>query len=425
MNRTGTLARLRQSLLPLPALFGLAAIAASAVSSVVDRRIGFEGDLFPGGADSARSLLSSIASASLTLTAVVFSITMLVLQLTSAQYSPRVLRRFLRDRVSQTALAVFASTFIFSLAALRGVAPDAVPVTSVVIAFVLALLTIGVFVIYVNHIAQEIRVSSIIAAIADETREAIDDVCGGARSGPGTSHAWPEAAATTVVAAPHDGVVVAVNVPGLVSAAKRCDVAVELVPLVGDWVVDGAPLLRVIGDPPDHHETFTSKVSIGRERDMAQDPAYGMRQLIDIAERALSPGTNDPTTAVQAIQTVHGLLVRFACAPEPTETFCDPDGRPRFRRHLRSFGDLLDLAVDEILLYGQDSLQVTAALDAMLNDLLRVTTDARAELVSAKLEMVRRARTKLVSGKAWFVDGVVTNGSGRSHAGRGGTNDLR
>ncbi len=225
MNPLGALVRLRKSLLPVPVLFSVIAIVLAIVTSVLDRSFRFETGLFPGGAESARSLLSAIASASLTLTAVVFSITMLVLQLTSAQYSPRVLHRFLGDRVSQIALGVFASTFTFSLAALRGVAPDSVPVTSVAIAFLLALVTIAVFVVYVNHIAQEIQVSSIIWSIESEARKACDRVYGAANDD-GDQDGWPGPDAGLELPTPRRGVVTAVNVAGMVDAARRLDVAV-------------------------------------------------------------------------------------------------------------------------------------------------------------------------------------------------------
>jgi uncharacterized membrane protein len=402
VNLLGLVARLRRSLLPLPVLFSVTAIVLAIVASVVDRNVGFQTDLFPGGAESARSLLSAIASASLTLTAVVFSITMLVLQLTSSQYSPRVLHRFLSDRVSQVALGVFASTFTFSLAALRGVAPDAVPVTSVTIAFLLALVTIGVFVIYVNHIAQQIQASSIIWSIESEARKASDRVHD-AGNDDGDPALWPQPTATVTIPTPRRGVITAVNVAGMVAAARRLDVAVELVPVVGDWVPDGAALLHVLGtgEVEDPH-ALTRHVSLADERDMAQDPAYGLRQLVDIAERALSPGTNDPTTAVQAIHAIHNLLVLLAGAETPSGIACDEDGDPRLRRRQRTFSELLDLSVDEALLYGRHSLQVTAALEEMLADLCRFVPDERSDTLVAKLNRVRAERQKLLAGDASF-----------------------
>lgn len=414
MNRTSFLSRFRQSLLPLPSLFGLAAIALSILTSVVDRKVGFEDSLFPGGADSARALLAAIAGASITLTAVVFSITMLVLQLTSAQYSPRMLRRFLRDRISQAALAVFVSTFTFSLAALRGVSPDSVPVTSVAIAVLLALLAIGVFVVYVNHMAQQIRVSSLIAAIAAETKSAFQRAYVDRGEGDeGAVPPWPEGGVTAVVCSPRDGVVLAVNERRLVAAARRREATAELVPRVGEWVVEGAPLLRVRGKPGDDGEALAQEVSVGDDRDMSQDPAYGIRQLVDIAERSLSPGTNDPTTAVQAIQAIHGLLARIAPADAPSPVVCDDDGTPRFRQRHRSFADVLDLSVNEILLYGGRSLQVTAALEHMLCDLLRVARGDRSHVVATKLDQVRRVRRRLLSDDAWFAaEPSLSPGSG-------------
>jgi len=401
VNPNSAFTRFRQSLLPLPLLFAVLSIALSILTSVVDREIGFEDSLFPGGADSARSLLSSIGGASITLTAVVFSITMLVLQLTSAQYSPRMLRRFLRDRVSQAALAVFVSTFTFSLAALRGVSPETVPVTSVALAIILALVTIGVFVVYVNHMAQEIRVSSLIGSIAAETSSALQELYVDEADGTDGDARWPEGPVVTVPA-PRNGVVVGVHERGLVSAAKRLDAAAELVPVVGDWVVQGDPLLRVTGTDGEDAEALAEQVSVGDDRDIAQDPAYGLRQLVDIAERALSPGTNDPTTAVQAIQAIHGLLAQIASADGGSRVACDGDGLARFRQRRRTFADLVDLSVNEILLYGRRSLQVGAALERMLDSLGRMAEGPHANVVAVKLDQVRRVRHQFLSDEAWF-----------------------
>jgi uncharacterized membrane protein len=133
------------------------------------------------------------------------------------------------------------------------------------------------------------------------------------------------------------------------------------------------------------------RIGAGIERTMAQDPAFGFRQLVDIAERALSPAINDPTTAVQAIDRIHDLLRRVARRPAATGVHADADGVPRLVVPVPSWNDLLHLGCDEIRQYGAGSLQVCRRLHAMFEDLLTVTDPGRAEAVRAQVALLDRA----------------------------------
>ena len=380
-------------------MFVLAALVlAQVTSSVGDQLAQLPGAdlLFQGGYESARSILSSIASAAITLTALVFSITMLVLQLAASQYTPRLLRSFLKDRNSQFTLGVFAGTFTFALAALRTIrAEEDSPGFAVSVAVLLALVTVFVFIQYIDHIAKRIQISSIMHSIAKETRAALD--------------AWPADDAYPVAAVhamapegelvvcPAPGVITHVNVPALVRDAAEADAQVEVLLPIGEFVPSGAAIVRVRRLGGNDEELHPMKrVTIGPDRTMDNDPAFGLRQLIDIVERALSPSTNDPTTAVQALDLVHDILRRIVQRPTPSGVFTDDRGQVRLQIPQRQWDDFLDLAVDEALLYGRGSLQVTARLRRMLEDLLPIAPEERTESISAKLRAVEGARENLV-----------------------------
>ncbi len=361
----------------------LVAVALAVVLSQLDQELQRGGSefAFTGGPDSARSLLSTIAASMLTLTALVFSITIVVLQLTSSQFSPRALRTFLRDRQNQLALGVFLSTFVYALTALRevrgqdGVAELFVPGVTITVAFILVLVSVGLFVQYIDHIAQSIRVVTIIDRIAVETRRTID------RVHPEEEVAGPAVpllpSPTRVLSCDEPGVVASVQKGRLVSMASSAGVVVRLVPRIGDFVASGMPLLEVFGDGSRDDDDLRTAVALARERDGRQDVAFGLRQLVDIAERSLSPGVNDPSTAVQCLDQIHDLLRRLAARPYPPIAHQDEDGVVRFIASAPSWAEHVALAVDEIRLWGRGSLQVRVRMQVMFDDLLSVTQEDR------------------------------------------------
>lgn len=175
---------LRMSLWFIPAVSVIGAVLLGAGLIALDHRVPEARDwplLFPGGAESARNLLSTIAAAMVTSISLIFSVTMVVLQLASAQYSPRVLRTFLRDRLVQSVLGVYLSTFVYSILVLTSVTSSEgqeetqfVPAIAVSVAVVLTLVSLALFVRYIHHIAHSIRAVSVLRAVRDETREALE-----------------------------------------------------------------------------------------------------------------------------------------------------------------------------------------------------------------------------------------------------------
>lgn len=354
------------------------------------------GFTFGAGADGAREVLSAITGAMITFTGLVFSITIVVLQLTSSQFSPRVLRTFLRDRKTQLSLGVFVSTFVYAVMVLRTVNSTDddvfVPATATTFALVLLLASVGVFVQYIHHIATSIQVSAIIRTIADETRRTLDQrfpTGSGKPADPGLELAVDDLA-TSVVPASRSGVVTAVEEQRLVELASAADVVLRSTVRLGDFVPEGAPLLDVLGDPAELDlDAVSASIAQNRDRTLQQDVAFGFRQLVDIAERALSPGTNDPTTAVQAMDEVHDLLRRLATRPLRSGRHLDEHGRLRLVLPAEQLSDFLALALDEIEHYGSDSLQVQHRLSSLLDDVAAAALPEHRPAVQARID--RRA----------------------------------
>lgn len=344
---------------------------------------------FGAGPDGAREVLSAITTSMITFTGLVFSITIVVLQLTSSQFSPRVLRTFLRDRQTQLSLGVFVATFVYAVMVLRTVdSSDGarfVPAVATTVGVVLLLVSVGVFVGYIHHIATAIQVSSLIRAVGDETRAAID------RRMP-LDHPAPRPAAIRDRAnrqldSLSLGIVTGVDEAALVDAAQRAEVVLVLRAGLGHFVPEGAPLFDVHGDGPLDDRAVARCVQLRKDRTMEHDVAFGLRQLVDVAERALSPGINDPTTAVQALDELHDLLRRLATRALPDGIHRDESDRVRLVTPAPEFRDLLELALEEIEQYGKDARQVQERIDDLLTDLLAA---ARPEHRSAVLAALRR-----------------------------------
>ena len=331
-----------------------------------DLRFGFD-----AGPDGAREVLSAISTSMITFTGLVFSITIVVLQLTSSQFSPRVLRTFLRDRLTQFALGTFVATFVYAVTVLQTVTSGHdtfVPAVSTTVGLGLLLLSVGMFVAYIHHIATSIQVSSIMTAIGAETRETLERRYP-SRAVERTPHpAVPPGSATDVISAPRMGVVTQIDIDRLVALACSGDVVLRTGVRPGDFIAEGAPLVEVLGSGAVDSAAVSAAITVAKDRTMQQDVAFGFRQLVDIAERALSPGINDPTTAVQALDQLHDLLRRLALRPLRDGIYCDEDGLVRVVTPPETFAGYLDLSLEEIDQYGAEVGQVQRRIDVLLSD---------------------------------------------------------
>jgi uncharacterized membrane protein len=392
---------LRLRLWFVPALLTLGAGLLAVVLVALDQQLaedpGWLGFAFGGTAEGAQNVLSVIATSMLTFTGLVFSITMLVLQAASSQLSPRVMRTFLRDRGNQVVLGLFVATFVYTLLVLHEVrAPSEpgggfVPSLSILVAFVLLLGSVGAFIWYIDHMAHAIRASTVIASVWAETTAAIDRLYpepigaeAETQAEPWQRHGEPD----HVVVSPGAGTLVGIDEERLVSAASQADRLLELLPSVGEFVPEGAPLARLWGTWDEAAvDDVRGAVGIGSERTLKQDAAFGLRQLVDIALRALSPGINDPSTAVLALDRLHDLLRRLAVRRFPSRERA-VDGTVRLVLSRPGWDDYVRLAVDEIRQAGDGQIQVDRRLRSMLEDLRSIAPEGR-------LAVLRQERGRL------------------------------
>lgn len=403
VDRPGLWQKIWRPFWVLPFAIVLAALALSWLLPWIDQSASTQLPyVFEGGPDGARSLLSTIASAMISVTGLVFSITMVVLQLAQSQFTPRLLDSFLADRTTQATLGVFTASFVYALAVLRTVRGSSegieqfVPQLSVSVAFLLVLAAVAMFIAFIHNITTTVQVATVISRVGERTRELVEEQFGDPDDeGHGFGPTWsPEEGEARIPLTLHgrDGTVDFVDVPRLVALARSHDVVVHLEVHLGDFVASGQRIGTVWGREDladDALRSFSRGLGLSRTRTMTQDISFGLRQLVDIAERALSPSMNDPTTAVQVMDEVHVLLRMLAMRRTISPYIVDEDREVRVAHQPPKFADLLDLAVDEVLHYGKDGLQVPRKLEAMLIDVLEVARPEYRTAVEAKLEQVR------------------------------------
>lgn len=395
MTRRRLLSYLRSSLWFVPVLCVVGGAVLSFAALALDRAFDYEAippDLI-GGPDAVTAILSTIAASMVSLTALVLTITMVVVQLAMGQFSPRIVQRILRDKPSQLAIGLFVATFVHAILALREVTNEGdgtgtVPGITVVMAFVLSILSIAVLVLYVHHIGQSLRVASLIELVGNETRKLIDRIY--PDHGPAADDVGE---GLRVVRARKSGVVTAIGHEELVKEATRMGCVLEVVPTLGEFVPADAPLLRIHGDAAQVDEdTLHGAVMLDLERSLDEDVSYGIRLLVDIAERSLSDSPfQDPTTAVQAIDRLHDILRQLARRPFPDGRYHDADGSLRVIVPATSWEAYVRLAFEEIRLVGAESPQVSRRLLAALEDLKGVASSDRAGVLDEEVDRLREA----------------------------------
>lgn len=329
MERTAALwSRLRSSFWLLPAAFAVLSAAAGVVLveyGVWDRGALAEWSprLFGAGPAGSRAMLSSIASAMITVAGVVFSITVLTLSQTATQYSPSVLRNFTRDRATQASLGVFLGVFVYCIVVLRTVRgtdeQTYVPSVAVLFAIVYAMAGIGTLIFFIHHVAQSIQVHSILSRIAQDTAAAIDRGASPAADLPPPplgslpSHWRP-------VRSRRSGYVIGIDMGALRAVARESGRVLRLDFTMGAFVPTDATLVS-LGQAEDVPPVFEKRICraliLDGQRSTDHDPGFGLQQLVDIALRALSPGVNDPTTAIMCIDQLGSLLGLLSRKGEP------------------------------------------------------------------------------------------------------------
>jgi uncharacterized membrane protein len=397
--RTDFSQRIAVSLWFLPTIFAVAAIGAANLTIWLDARveapIGVRPDLV-GDPGTAATFAGTIAAATLAFVAVVFATTLVAIQLAASQYSPRTVRIFIRSRVTRLTLGLFLATFVFSLLILVSnrasvaSAKQFAPVVSVTTLLALTLATVFGFVVYLHSVVRLMRVQYLLEAIAAETRRAIEENFPSASAYVDVEPPPPDPTPRRLCYTGTAGVITATDLHGLTELCRQKECWLELTVGVGEYLAHGTPIALVHGGDLRDHDV-TRFFLIGGERTFVQDPAFGFRELVDIAIRALSPAVNDPTTGVQAIDRLSDLLGITGNRLDPTGLRVDSSGAVRVKRKLRNFDGLLVLSLTEVVRYGADAPQVVRRLRAVLDELEATLPAERQATIAGQRSLLEAA----------------------------------
>jgi uncharacterized membrane protein len=342
--------------------------------------------LFPSHADPqvAQVILAGIAASIMTVVSIVFAILLMTLTLASMQFSPRIIVSFSRDRVTQWTLGIFLGTFLYCMAALpaaRSLPHPFAPVATVLGAMVLALICVGLLLFFIHHISQAISVNHIVDRIAEETEAMIDDLM-----------PWPHLLdhhvkdaeplrpnPSEVAVLSHDsGYIRFVDTRRLIALAKQYHVTIRVLRRVGHFVPAGIPLMMVSKGnrlSPEGTAELLAAFDLGPTRTLQQDVEFGVLQIVDVALKAISPAVNDPTTAINCIDQLSRILIRFASREPPEDLLYDPPGIVRASIGWIHFERLLDAALEQIRMYSKTDVAVSLRLLRALGDVAASTPD--------------------------------------------------
>ena len=363
-----------------------AGIALSVVSVAVDRT--FDGALIPraltGGPDAALEILGTVAGSMVSLTALVLTVVLVVVQLAMGQFSPRIVATILQDKPSQFAIGTFVGTFAHAMLSLSQVSTaegaEFVPGVAIVVAFFLIIVSIVVLVLYVNHIGRKLRAASLIEAVGEQVRKKLDELY--------PERLTEEYESPGLLFAPQSGVLLHIDHAHLVDLGRRADVVLEVLPTLGDFVPAGAPLVHIKGQPRfDIESEVFRRISLDTERSFDQDLAYGPRLLVDICVRSLAEPF-DPTTAVQAIDRLHDFLRQLVHRKFPSGEYRDQAGTVRLVIKTLSWDDYVRLSFEEIRKGAVASVQVTRRLRACFDDLLQCAPEERLPPLERQLRLL-------------------------------------
>jgi uncharacterized membrane protein len=336
-----------------------------------------------GGPDAARQILIAIAAAVINVAGVVFSITILVLQLASQQFGPRMLRNFIRDFGTQASLGAFVATFVYSVLALQAVTDPPqtfVPHVSTSVAVALVLLDLGVLIYFIDHVAMSIQLTSVVSGIARDFRTTLAQLQAEEwqlvqldpdRVDFGEPIQTVNSGAT--IAALASGFLQAVGYERLVAIATEFDAVIRLLHRPGHFVIAGQPLARVL--PPSAvgpvSRALVRTHIVGPNRTHTQDPGFAIDQLVEVALRALSPAVNDTFTALNCIDWLGDCLCHAYAQRLPSGIYCDATGNVRVIEPVITHERFLKGATDKIRQAGSG---MPAILIRQLENLQKVMT---------------------------------------------------
>jgi uncharacterized membrane protein len=381
---------LHESLWVVPALGAVIGILGGAVLISIDSHVKVPSS-WAYSPSTASTVLSAIVGAVAALTGFVVTVTVLVAQMASGSFTPRSMRLWYRDPVLKGTLALLIGTLAYSFSLLRRIESAFVPDLGVTLAGVLLIVGLVIFVLFLNRFVHLLRPVAVAALVAKRVRESLDDDIAGMRgvrdvfAGPPESTDEPPA---LEVRCARPGAVQAVNLRGVATWAGQHECLVVMRHSVGEFVEVGDLLFEVYGDPGEvdaAERDLRGLVALGLERTIEQDPVFALRVMVDVANKALSPAVNDPTTAVQILDYLGDSLRVIGEADRSASCWHAGAARRGVVVPVRRWEDFLSLGITEIREFGSTSIQVMRRMRAVLEKLLQEVRPENRAAVKAEI----------------------------------------
>lgn len=377
----------------------------------------------PRGTEGAREVLSATASSVVAVMGVVFSILIVVLSLASSQYGPRVIRNYQRDRVQHYTIGMFIATFLFSILVLRTIRTDAsVAGAPLLLAVGMSIASISLFVYFIHHTARTIQAPLIASTVSHELMRTLDQSRGATEAQLASERAAIAACRRTdrpscELRAARSGYLDAIDIPRLVALTARADAVVEVVCKPGDFVLDREVMATIRWDGRSQlpltamRRTFT----LGNQRTLVQDVRFAIVQLVEVALHALSPGINEPYTAVTCIHRLGEILDRIAREPPPAACRYDKHRNLRLVLLTVSFPELVAEAFEQLIGFAGRQPYVLRAMLSMLSrlnvgraeDRQAVAAQVRAISLTAEKHLDGPARSAIVEEAGRVIAGLT------------------
>lgn len=368
------------------------------------------------GADNARVVLSTVAGSMITVAGVSFSVLVVAFSLAASQLGPRLLVTFMRDTGNQVVLGTFVSTFVYCLLVLRGIRSSGpgdegwVPPVSTAFAVLLALASLGVLIYFFQHASTLIQAGHVVRTAGEQLVQEVERAFpadGGGEDEPLDEPPAPKPARLAAISdgswrvleAEGSGYLAPVAAAALLEVARRHDLEIEVTAMAGEFVAAGSPLARwsaaeAADDGPagdGHVGSLRDLFLLSGQRGTAEDLQLAVDRLVEIALRAVSPGINDPFTALECIDRLAAGLALAASRPPPSRRHRDAEGRWRLTLTTPTVAGLVDSAFGPIRHYGGDDLSILLRLlEALTLIGIRGGGPGLAATLGRHLEAIRR-----------------------------------
>lgn len=406
--------KFRHSFWFLPTFYGMLALLLSILSVFLEKTIPVEQirDYVPNAlltdAKLGQTILNAIAVSVLTMTTITFSSIMVVLTTYSSQFSPRTLQDFISDVVTQRVLGVFTGAFIYSLLILLFLkdVSDKKLFIAPGIAVIWAIISLGFFVFFIHHVATWTQVNNLIDKISTRTLRTInesfhlvDDRSKSKYLSGQQDVSQMDTSDKMPVNATDAGYLQMIKLPSILEKAKEHNHVLKVERRIGDYILKDTPLYSIIGGSSEEEENYQNLYKedfvIGTERNTVQDVEFGIQKLVEIALRAISPGINDPHTAINSINRIGTILAELGATPFPRPFYYDDDDELRVIIDIQSYRELLYKAFYQLRHYAREDVSVCASTLSVLHGIVERNDD-------------RAIHKAIWDFSKYFIDGIET-----------------